>query len=279
MNHTYDEAPMRGSIRCGYMKDIIKKESTNRIHCHPYAELMVIRQGDVIYTARGETRRLVGKCIIYNPTGTIHNQFVQDHHLYERYKICFYTPDLPASEQESALLSEALALPLIKELEDEDFDLIYTLCKDIASLSQSIGTDALAATQCRISLILILLRVFAAKGRQTSHGESYIAEVVKYISRHLKENLRIETIAATFFVSKSKLNYDFRAYCNMSIHEYITMERVEQAKELLVNGYLVSATAEKLGFSSSSYFIKVFTAVTGTTPLQWQLRQANALTR
>ena len=279
MIHTYDEAPARGSIHCDYMKDIIEKERTNRIHCHPYAELMVIRQGDVIYTARGETRRLGNKCIIYNRAGMIHNQFVQDDHLYERYKIRFYPQDLPASKQEGALLAKVLDLPLVKELEKEDFDLIYTLCKDISDLSQDINADTLAATRCRITLTLVLLRLFAAKDRQTRQGESYIAEVVKYISRHLREDLHMETIAAAFFVSKSKLTYDFRSYCNMSIHEYITMERIEQAKDLLANGYLVSATAEALGFSSPSYFIKVFTAVTGTTPLRWQLRQADALTQ
>ena len=279
MNHTHDESPARGSIHCDYMRDIIEKERTNRIHCHPYAELMVIRQGDVIYTARGETRRLGNKCIIYNRAGMIHNQFVQDDHLYERYKICFYPQDLPASKQEGDLLAKVLDLPLVKELEEEDFDLIYTLCKDIADLSGDINTDPLTAARCRITLTLILLRLFGAQDRQSRQGESYIAEVVKYISSHLKENLRIEAIAAAFFVSKSKLNYDFRAYCNMSIHEYITMERIEQAKEMLANGYLVSATAEALGFSSPSYFIKVFTAVTGITPLRWQLRQPDSLTR
>ena len=121
-------------------------------------------------------------------------------------------------------------------------------------------------------LILALLQAANAPDKPKAHEESYIAEVVKYINGHLHEDLRIETIAAAFFVSKSKLTTDFKAYCNMSIHEHIAVERVERAKELLKAGYRVAAVAEMLGFSSASYFIKVFDALVGTTPLKWQLR-------
>ena len=35
----------------------------------------------------------------------------------------------------------------------------------------------------------------------------------------------------------------------------------------------VAATAEKCGFSSSSYFIKIFSKITNTTPLKFQMQQ------
>ena len=126
--------------------------------------------------------------------------------------------------------------------------------------------------RCRHMLILALLHAADTPDKPREHEESYITEVVKYINNHLNENPRIEAIAAAFFVSKSKLTADFKAYCNMSIHEHIAVERVERSKELLRAGYRVAAVAETLGFSSASYFIKVFTALVGTTPLKWQLR-------
>lgn len=47
---------------------------------------------------------------------------------------------------------------------------------------------------------------------------------------------------------------------------------MERAKELLKAGCRMAAVAETLGFFSASFFIKVFDALVGTTPLKWQLR-------
>ncbi len=58
----------------------------------------------------------------------------------------------------------------------------------------------------------------------------------------------------------------------MNILEYITMTKIHFAKEQLKKGCSVAATSENCGFSSSSYFIKVFTRVTGMTPLKFRLK-------
>lgn len=277
MNKTSNESFQNGTIFCNYIRDHIPKEGTNTTHSHPYFELLAIRQGDIIYTARGEMRRLGERCIIYNPSSMIHNQFVQEHRLYERYKVCFYKEDLLASIQNPTLLAQILDTPMLKELEDEDFDMIYALCKDIYDLNRNGSEDELSYIRARTNLLLALMRSFSATDRHETHEQTYITDVVKYINLHLSESLRLETIAAEFFVSKSKLTYDFKAYCNMSIHEYITIERIEKSKKLLESGYRISAVAEELGFSSASYFIKVFTSVTGITPLQWQFKKTNTL--
>ncbi|MBQ4274155.1 MAG: helix-turn-helix transcriptional regulator [Clostridia bacterium] len=272
MNNKDDTVLPHGCISCDYTKEYVPRERTNRILSHPYAELIVIRQGDVIYTARGQTRRLGDKCIIYNCAGFTHNQFVQEEHLYERYKLCFYKEDLCDLLQNSTPLASLLNTPMLKEVSDEGFDLIFTLSREIFALQSSDAQNELARMRCQHMLILALLHAAHTPDKPKEHEASYITEVVKYISSHLTENPHIEDIAAAFFVSKSKLTNDFKAYCNMSIHEHIAVERVERAKELLKAGYRVAAVAETLGFSSASYFIKAFTALAGITPFKWQLR-------
>ena len=58
----------------------------------------------------------------------------------------------------------------------------------------------------------------------------------------------------------------------MNVLEYITITRIDAAKDMLIKGYSVAATAEACGFSTSSYFIKVFSEITRTTPLKFQYR-------
>ena len=262
--------PHKNAVYCDYLNEHISRDRTDRILSHPYAELIAIRQGEIIYTARGETRRLGDRAVIYNRAGLTHNQFVQEHRLYERYKIFFCT-DAPADD---ATLRRLLDTPnTVKELSAEDFDLIFALCTHIHHVSNQAEPSALALAGCRHALALALLRLADAEDRHESHEQTYLVEVMKYINRHLSERLVLEDIAAAFFISKSKLTYDFKSYFNMSIHEYITAERIEKAKELLAGGYLVGVAAQALGFSSTSYFIKVFVAATGQTPLKWQLQQ------
>ena len=270
----YDDVPEYGKIFCNYLKSYVTKENTNKTEYHPYSELVVIRQGNIIYTARRQTKRLSGKCVIYNRADTIHNQFVQYDHIYERYRVKFYAKDILSSSEDGWLLSDVLKTSFVKEMCDEDFDLIYALSKSIFEANRSEALSELEKARMFIELKLAILKTYTAPSRDTQHEENYIIDVIKYIYEHLGENLKIEEIATLFFVSKSKLTYDFRAYCNMSIHEYITLERIEKAKDLIENGYMISAVAEMCGFSSSSYFIKVFSSITGMTPLKYQFSHA-----
>ena len=66
--------------------------------------------------------------------------------------------------------------------------------------------------------------------------------------------------------------YDFKEYCNMTLLDYITLTRIDAAKELLLNGYSVTVASDECGFSSPSYFIKVFRSITGMTPLKFQIK-------
>ena len=52
----------------------------------------------------------------------------------------------------------------------------------------------------------------------------------------------------------------------MSVGEYVTITKIEAAKNMLSSGYSVAAISEKCGFSSPSYFIKAFFRVMGMTP-------------
>lgn len=54
----------------------------------------------------------------------------------------------------------------------------------------------------------------------------------------------------------------------MSVGEYVTITKIEAAKNMLSSGYSVAAISEKCGFSSPSYFIKAFFRVMGMTPLK-----------
>ena len=174
-------------------------------------------------------------------------------------------------------LSNALGTSYTKALGDEDFEEIYSMAKSIWR-AKNLKDDSRVVSEYALSCLRsIILHAAMSVEREQDKNDGYIADVVDYINKNLNMSLTIGKIAASFFVSKSKLIYDFKDYCNMNINEYITMGRVEKAKGLLSRGYSVVSVAEACGFSSASYFIKVFASLVGTTPLQYQIRHSRGI--
>lgn len=266
-----DAPPNKNEISADYIKHYTKKEGTNKTLSHPYSEILVINKGDVIYTARGKVLRLIDRSIIYNRQGSIHNNFVQESRLYERFRIKFYEEDVLSGETDATLIKTALAASFAKELYEDDFSLIWELAKGINRLNSRSELSQTEKAQRTKSLALIILNSSLAKDKYTLHSESYIIDVIEYLNKNLGNKLTIEKIAENFFVSRGKLIHDFKKYCNLSINDYITMERLEKSKLLLKNGFSVSTVANECGFSSSSYFIKVFSSAIGITPLKYQI--------
>lgn len=267
-----ERLPPRGEIRCDYLREHITNDKTNKIRRHPCAEIMVIVRGDVIFTTGGKVVRLGDGSVIYNPKWQIHQPFVQYGHLYERYRIFFYPEDLPSDICKSDGLGDMISCSFAKSLSEVDFASILMHAQSISRLTKA---DTLAVRMIFFELALLLFKAATSTPEKRERNEGYITEVAAYINEHYGEKLTIERLAERFFVSKGKLIYDFRSYSKLRINEYITVCRIERAKEKLSLGLSVSAVAEECGFSSPSYFIKVFSDLVGTTPLKYQINNCN----
>lgn len=253
-------------------KKCVSPEDTNKLHYHPYHEFIIIDKGFVIYASGNNVAKVAQKSIVFMPAHTLHNPFVQENHPYERYRIRFY-PDF-ANEiiKQEHLLDEVVKIPYLKQLKQKDFDEIYSIAErlyDIESKESKNDFDSLS--EC-IHLGMLLINGSIAEGIPPTPYTSYITDVVEYIKENYSKPLTIQNIADLFFISKSKLIYDFKNYCRINILEYITMTRIEAAKNYLLKGWSVKAAADACGYSTPSYFIKVFSKITGITPLKFQAR-------
>ncbi|MBQ7347042.1 MAG: PocR ligand-binding domain-containing protein [Clostridia bacterium] len=100
--------------------------------------------------------------------------------------------------------------------------------------------------------------------RQTSFRH----HLLTYIDQNIaSETLSVGEICRHFSVSRSFL-YDFSIKeFGMGLSDYIRTRRIEKAKYLLLQGSEpIYAIAEECGFSTPSYFTKMFQKETGTLP-------------
>ena len=96
--------------------------------------------------------------------------------------------------------------------------------------------------------------------------------VIRYIDEHYMENITLEALSARCFLNKSYLCRLFKRETGFHIHDYLTYRRISRAMELLQAGESVSRAAQRTGFSSDTFFIRVFRQHLNMTPYQYALK-------
>jgi len=93
-----------------------------------------------------------------------------------------------------------------------------------------------------------------------------IPQVIRYLTEHFREPLRLDDLAARFFISKSYLNRHFKAYTNATVYAYLMALRITHARRMLREGATAAEAGRECGFSDYSTFYKAFKAQTGLAP-------------
>lgn len=99
----------------------------------------------------------------------------------------------------------------------------------------------------------------------------------RYIREHIQENISIADIAAQVFRSNQHLMRTFKKATGLSVLEYITNERLQLAKELLVDTDLpINRVADCVGYGNYSYFTRLFKRSVGLTPQAFREAHGNS---
>lgn len=98
-----------------------------------------------------------------------------------------------------------------------------------------------------------------------SHHE--VDSVKQYIHTHFAKNITLDYLAELSGMNKYYLVHIFKRDTGKSPIDYLIHVRLEEAKSLLINSTLpIAKIAELVGFSSQSYFSKMFKRETKVNP-------------
>lgn len=98
-----------------------------------------------------------------------------------------------------------------------------------------------------------------------------IVQCLDYIDRHLHETVTLDDLADHVNRNARYLSTLFKKEMHINFSDYVKQQRIAVAKQML--GYTNREYVEignALGFSSQSYFIKVFRQETGFTPKEYR---------
>ena len=103
---------------------------------------------------------------------------------------------------------------------------------------------------------------------------NFVIEVQDYISLHIEENVSLKELAKKFHYTEYYFSRKFKEESGIGIGEYIKKKRMERAGFLLLStDEPISQIAEKLHFSTVSYFISEFKKYYKTTPALYRINK------
>lgn len=98
-----------------------------------------------------------------------------------------------------------------------------------------------------------------------------IGQALDIISKQYMNNISLESVAASVYLSSCYFSYLFKKTTNVSFIKYLTSYRVDVAKNLLRTTKLkVGNICEMVGYSNVSYFCQIFKNYCGMTPAQFR---------
>ncbi|MGJ4851994.1 response regulator [Bacillota bacterium Meth-B3] len=107
--------------------------------------------------------------------------------------------------------------------------------------------------------------------RSQPQPSAVIQHVKEIIGRAYAQRLSVNSLAQEVYLTPTYLCVLFKQQTGKTINEYITLERIRHAKDLLTDsGILLYDVCFMVGYLSPSYFSKLFKKYTGLSPSEYR---------
>lgn len=247
-----------------------KPLNSNARHHHDFFEISILLEGEAIYYIENKWQTVRGgEIILLNPK-VVHEEkqsaTASSHQLHigiGEFQL-EGMPDstlnlpwhiLPRQEQQMKIMDKAWQL--INELHEHQFNLV---CKGI--VLEIIG------------LLLQTLEKEATSSIVTSkndHLHQTVQLIITYIENNYAQDLSIEQLATTYFISPTYLSKIFKEITGYSPINYLIQVRLKQAYNLLLNDeFTIKEIAKSVGYEDAYHFSKSFKKQYGCSPSQFR---------
>jgi AraC-like DNA-binding protein len=102
------------------------------------------------------------------------------------------------------------------------------------------------------------------------HTPDALQRARDYIHAHYGEDISLETLAQSVYLSPYHLSRLFHERFGLPPHAYLNQVRVTQAKALLNQGYEVADVSLAVGFADQSHLTRAFKRIIGVAPGQYR---------
>ena len=242
-------------------------------HYHEFCKILLLVSGSGGYVVEGRRYALQSGDIVLVGSQTVHRPEFEPGAAYERI-ILYISPEfLRRSGVPGCDLGEIFSGAEGHVLRPEEqerkrlFSLAASLERELAG--EDYGREILsnaALLRLLVQLGRVLRRSDAPCPGPMTPGNERIAAIVRYLDRHLTEDICIDTLAERFYLSKYHMMRLFRRETGTTIHGYLTERRLGLARELMAGGMSATDACFRSGWRSYCSFTRAYGKRFGSTP-------------
>lgn len=240
------------------------------MHEHEHLiEMLLLYHGAGIYMIDGERYTAKeGDLILYN-SHTVHDEFCGSGSGLATY--CIAVSNLKLEGLPLDTIVPESCSPVLPT--GKYFDALLHCYKSVEQ-ECLISGGAEIANHLTQALILKICSLIKEQGQPCRQPELTLATATRnFIDKHYRENIHLEDIAQATCANAYYLSHIFKAETGLSPMKYVTLRRIGEAQNLLINTPLtITQIAATVGYNNSNYFQNVFRAAVNMTPGDYRRR-------
>lgn len=257
-------------------------------HTHNYYEIYVYRNGSVKLSIEDKLYEVKNGDIMIIPPYTIHQLIPLGHNtVYDRIYL-YITEACLASMQfnEHSLLEPLRMAGQHKHYhfhinDENDYNTIYERMHEIYQSKKQDCYGKELFNRARIMEVVTLINKHIMEDmtpRMATHENQIANNVLKYLNEHYNENITLDNLANMFYLNKYSLTKIFKEQTDLTIHNYITLKRINTAKQEMMKGALPTEVCYVVGYKDYSSFYRAFVAQEHISPKKFmaQLKDPNS---
>lgn len=234
-------------------------------HSHNMYEIYLFLSGDADFAVEGRVFPLERGVLVFTLCGQTHNLLLKSGDIpYERAAILFSDKILPVGFDE--LLGQASKGGYIIKLDEAG---VQWVLESISVLKNALEYGLNMREQIASLVTLLLSKITSESKDNTVLDETeddLIKQIIRYIDRHLSEELSLDSIEKALYRDKAYLGRRFKEVMGCSIWEYIMRKRIFSARQQLYLTKSVSDAFSSSGFGDYSTFYRRYKKYVGISP-------------
>lgn len=121
----------------------------------------------------------------------------------------------------------------------------------------------------------MLFLLYSKLKKEKTDRDDYPEKIKRYIDLRYSTDISIESIAASFFISRKYASKLFKERYNVTIQQYLIKKRLDSAKQLIKCGHSIERSAYMSGYKDSFNFSKSFKKCFGISPSEYKKKLQN----
>lgn len=254
------------SIACERISGV--NDNMDKNHYHEYYEIYYLESGERYHIMQDSMYTMQpGELILFSPY-ILHRSYGDKNVPFKRLVLYFCAAEIDSGELKDALdQGNGMYRPEIKNSQNVHNLIKSILCEQDDS---SVFRNGYMHTLLNTLLFSIILQVHREEPARKEQFDR-MRQIIGYIHKHYQEDISLEQLAKTFYISPYYLCREFKRHMDCTMVQYLNVTRIMNAQRKLMETDLnITQISRETGFSNLTHFNRVFKSVTGMTPSDYQ---------